>query len=65
MAAKSLTPRLSLETIVEQQPTKTTSIFRLYCPFCGEKALTEKLAERTYGVRCGVCNKASLVEIRV
>lgn len=64
MAAKSLAPRLTLETLVEQSPTRTTSLLRLHCPFCGCQALTEKFAERVYGLTCGVCEKRSLVEVR-
>lgn len=50
-----------LETILAQQPTRTTSLLRFFCPLCGEKALTEKDGDGVYRVSCGMCRKAAVI----
>lgn len=61
--ALTCAPRLTLETLVNQEPTKTTSLLKLFCPLCGMKALTEKMGPGEYRVSCGLCHKASIVQI--
>jgi len=56
-------PRLTLETLVNQEPPKTTSLLKFFCPLCGTKALTEKIDPGVYRVSCGLCHKASIIQI--
>jgi hypothetical protein len=61
MTVRSLSPRLSLETVLTQEPTKRTSLLKLFCPYCGTKALTEKDGEGVFRVSCVVCRRAAIV----
>jgi ribosomal protein S27AE len=62
MTVRDLSPRLSLETVLTQEPTKRTSLLKLFCPSCGQMALTEKDAPGIFRVSCGGCRKASVVQ---
>lgn len=64
MSDKPRRPMLSLELLVEQQPPKRTSLLKFFCPFCGEEALTEKLQDSVYGVKCEVCVKSCVIQVR-
>jgi hypothetical protein len=62
VTGKDLSPRLTLETVLNQEPTKRTSLLKLFCPSCGALALTEKDGPGVYRVSCGGCRRASIVQ---
>jgi hypothetical protein len=53
-------PRLSLETVLNQEPMKDTSLF---CPVCGERAPTEKDGPGVFRVSCRGCHRAAIVQL--
>lgn len=62
MNANDDNPRLSLESVLSQEPTKT-SLVKLFCPLCGLRALTEKDGPGLYRVSCGRCRHAAIVQL--
>jgi ribosomal protein S27AE len=52
-----------LAGVLRQSTTETTSLLRLFCPLCGEIALTEKDSGQLFRVSCGRCGGRAIVAI--
>jgi hypothetical protein len=55
-------PSPALEMLLDQEPTKDTSLF---CSVCGERAPTEKDGPGIYRVSCRGCHRAAIVQLAV